>query len=46
MVSRGGGFSFLDDRVTRLWYVRRAVTVAVLLAIVLGMAGYAVYGYC
>ena len=46
MVSRGGGFSFLDDRVTQLWYVRRAVTVAVLLAIVLGMAGYAVYGYC
>ena len=39
MVSRGGGFSFLDDRVTRLWYVRRAVTVAALLAIILSMAG-------
>ena len=39
MVSRGGGFSFLDDRVTRLWYVRRAVTVAALLAIILSMVG-------
>lgn len=46
MVSRGGGFSFLDDRVTRLWYVRRTVALMVLFAIVLGMAGYAVYGYC
>ena len=46
MVSRGGGSSFLDDRVTRLWYVRRTVALMVLLAIVLGMAGYAVYGYC
>ena len=39
MVSRGGGFSFSDDRVTRLWYVRRAVTVAALLAIILSMVG-------
>ena len=46
MVSRGGGFSFLDDRVTRLWYVRRTVALMVLFAIILGMAGYAVYGYC
>ena len=46
MVSRGGGSSFLDDRVTRLWYVRRTVALMVLFAIVLGMAGYAVYGYC
>ena len=46
MVSRGGGFSFSDDRVTRLWYVRRTVALMVLFAIVLGMAGYAVYGYC
>ncbi len=46
MVSRGGGSSFLDDRVTRLWYVRRTVALMVLFAIILGMAGYAVYGYC
>ena len=39
MVSRGGGSSFSDDRVTRLWYVRRAVTVAALLAIILSMVG-------
>ena len=39
MVSRGGGFSFSDDRVTRVWYVRRAVTVAALLAIILSMVG-------
>ena len=39
MVSRGGGSSFSDDRVTRLWYVRRAVTVAGLLAIILSMVG-------
>ena len=36
----------VKEPLPRLWYVRRAVTVAVLLAIVLGMAGYAVYGYC
>ena len=46
MVSRGGGSSFLDDRVTRLYYVRRTVALMVLFAIILGMAGYAVYGYC
>ena len=46
MVSRGDGSSFLDDRVTRLWYVRRTVALMVLFAIILGMAGYAVYGYC
>ena len=39
MVSRGGGSSFSDDRVTRLWYVRRAVRVAALLAIILSMVG-------
>ena len=39
MVSRGGGSSFSDDRVTRLWYVRKAVTVAALLAIILSMVG-------
>ena len=39
MVSRGGGSSFSGDRVTRLWYVRRAVTVAALLAIILSMVG-------
>ena len=46
MVSRGGGSSFLDDRVTRLYYVRRTVALMVLFAISLGMAVYAVYGYC